>query len=384
MPTLLDTVRGLVTPQLVSRLASSSGESSATVNSGLTAAVPMLLGAIADQSDDRTFMTRLMSMATDPAAETPLSSSSAAGPVVQTEDSSLTSRLLSLVSGGSPARMVDTLGRSTGLNASTAGALLSAAGSFVLAALAKLVRTDRLDAGALASRLRSERSSYAGAIPGTTTADYGVPPGPARAVGTYEPPRASTPWRWVIPVVLAALALWGLSTILGRRGDDRAMRTGTPGAVATTGAEMLTVTLPSGTSLRYPRGFAEDRLIKGLQGSSRSDAWIAFDRIGFVSGSAALTPESQAQLRNIAVILQAYPNARVMIGAYTDNSGDEAANLQLSRDRAAAVRDALQAAGVNGSRLEAEGYGEQNPIASNDTEAGREKNRRVAFRVETR
>ena len=66
---------------------------------------------------------------------------------------------------------------------------------------------------------------------------------------------------------------------------------------------------------------------------------------------------------------------------YTDNTGDPAMNLQLSADRAASVKQSLIAMGINDSRLESEGYGEQYPVASNDTEEGRAKNRRTSVRV---
>jgi K(+)-stimulated pyrophosphate-energized sodium pump len=74
----------------------------------------------------------------------------------------------------------------------------------------------------------------------------------------------------------------------------------------------------------------------------------------------------------------------VKIGGYTDNSGDPAANLRLSQARADSVMNELRTMGVGGDRLEAEGYGDQHPIADNATADGRAKNRRVAVRVTAR
>jgi outer membrane protein OmpA-like peptidoglycan-associated protein len=71
----------------------------------------------------------------------------------------------------------------------------------------------------------------------------------------------------------------------------------------------------------------------------------------------------------------------VKIGGYTDNSGNPDANKQLSQARAEAVCDALEAHGVDRSRVQAEGYGDQHPIADNNTAEGRAKNRRVAILV---
>ena len=81
------------------------------------------------------------------------------------------------------------------------------------------------------------------------------------------------------------------------------------------------------------------------------------------------------------MILKAYPAAHVKIGGYTDNSGNPDANKQLSQARAESVRDELQKQGIDSSRVEAEGYGDQHPAADNNTAAGRAKNRRVAILV---
>jgi outer membrane protein OmpA-like peptidoglycan-associated protein len=68
-------------------------------------------------------------------------------------------------------------------------------------------------------------------------------------------------------------------------------------------------------------------------------------------------------------------------GGYTDNIGDPAANLALSRKRAEYTRAELVKLGVDAKRLEAEGYGDKHPVADNSTEEGRQKNRRIYLRV---
>ena len=110
-------------------------------------------------------------------------------------------------------------------------------------------------------------------------------------------------------------------------------------------------------------------------------SWFNFDRLLFDTGKATLQPSSQEQLANIAAILKAYPNAHVKIGGYTDNTGDAAANVALSDARAKNVMDALVAAGVDPSRLESKGYGDQYPVGDNATEEGRAQNRRIALLV---
>jgi outer membrane protein OmpA-like peptidoglycan-associated protein len=71
----------------------------------------------------------------------------------------------------------------------------------------------------------------------------------------------------------------------------------------------------------------------------------------------------------------------IEVAGYTDNTGDAKANLALSRARAQSVRDALVKAGAPAEMLDAKGYGEDNPVASNDTEEGRFHNRRIEYHI---
>jgi K(+)-stimulated pyrophosphate-energized sodium pump len=72
---------------------------------------------------------------------------------------------------------------------------------------------------------------------------------------------------------------------------------------------------------------------------------------------------------------------KLKVGGYTDNTGNEQANMALSQKRAEAVKTALVNMGVKADRLDAEGYGPQYPVATNDTEEGRAQNRRISVRV---
>jgi outer membrane protein OmpA-like peptidoglycan-associated protein len=111
------------------------------------------------------------------------------------------------------------------------------------------------------------------------------------------------------------------------------------------------------------------------------ETWFSFDRLEFETDSAELKPSSSEQLSNIASILKAYPQVAVKIGGYTDNTGDAAHNLKLSEDRATSTLNELVALGIPKSRLAAEGYGQQFPVADNSTPEGRQRNRRIDIRV---
>ena len=70
---------------------------------------------------------------------------------------------------------------------------------------------------------------------------------------------------------------------------------------------------------------------------------------------------------------------KIEVGGHTDNVGDDALNMKLSHDRAKSVREYLVNGGIAADRLQAKGYGELNPIATNDTDDGRKSNRRTEF-----
>src|SRR5690606_26070786 len=134
----------------------------------------------------------------------------------------------------------------------------------------------------------------------------------------------------------------------------------------------------------YVEDGVEGRLIQLIENRSQPlqrNQWFEFDRLNFQTGSSNLTPDSRAQVQNIADILNSYPNAKIKIGGYTDNVGDPVSNQRLSEARAQRVMTELITLGISALRLEAEGYGEQHPIADNSTSEGRARNRRTAVRV---
>jgi len=104
---------------------------------------------------------------------------------------------------------------------------------------------------------------------------------------------------------------------------------------------------------------------------------LILEGVTFITDSAELTAESKDTLDRTAASLRAWPNVKVEVGGHTDAVADNAYNMELSQRRAESVRAYLIHAGISANRLRAKGYGETRPIAPNDTEAGRARNRRV-------
>jgi outer membrane protein OmpA-like peptidoglycan-associated protein len=103
--------------------------------------------------------------------------------------------------------------------------------------------------------------------------------------------------------------------------------------------------------------------------------------VSFASGSASIEPKLHPTLDKVAATLNEYAQTSVTVVGYKDSVGSAEANRELSRRRAAAVADYLGEHGVLQSRMAVDSRGEEEPIASNDTEAGRAQNRRVEMLV---
>lgn len=101
----------------------------------------------------------------------------------------------------------------------------------------------------------------------------------------------------------------------------------------------------------------------------------------FDTGSAALKPGAYQEINRVAQVLTQYPETRIMVAGHTDSDGSEAFNQDLSVRRAEAVRNALVAQGVSAARINTMGFGETQPVADNNSAAGKQLNRRVVVTI---
>ena len=107
--------------------------------------------------------------------------------------------------------------------------------------------------------------------------------------------------------------------------------------------------------------------------------WVTHG-ILFDVNSATIKPESYGTLKEMATVMKENPDLKVKIVGHTDSDGSDAANLELSKKRAAAVKESLaKEFGIDESRMETDGKGESEPIDKNDTPVGKANNRRVEF-----
>lgn len=142
--------------------------------------------------------------------------------------------------------------------------------------------------------------------------------------------------------------------------------------------------IPTKTELTEARMTAEtkvatDNLAQETLSEDCASLAGVLKNVKFENNSSYLKSSSKNQLSRYSTTLKRYPNTKIKISAHTDSKGDDRYNQWLSERRAKSVATFLSKRGISVNQLQTEGVGEQQPIASNDTEEGRETNRRVEF-----
>jgi OmpA-OmpF porin, OOP family len=382
---ILDLVNKEFSGGAISRIADALGEDPTRTQQAVDGALPALLGGIADKASTTTGAADLVSLLKNSKFDADRFTNLAG---LLTGAGGLTS----IIEAGKPllgsifGNRVDAL---TDKVSSASGAKRSAVSSLLALALPILL-------GKLVSQSGWDPARLMGAVTGFRGlgADYTTPrPAPAPAY-VAEPAHTGTAWwKWAIPL-LALLALGAYFLSRRQEPTEQAIATMTP---VPTAVPMATIAplradlgafidkkLPDGTTIHIPANGVESRLLAFIEDPTRMadrETWFSFDRIEFETDAATLKPSSAEQLKNIALILKAYPGVDLKVGGYTDNTGAHDHNMKLSTDRATTTMQAIVDDGIDKARLAAEGYAEAHPVADNSTEEGRQKNRRIDIRV---
>ncbi|HEY6308942.1 MAG TPA: OmpA family protein [Candidatus Angelobacter sp.] len=401
---LLDAVKSQFTPDVLRSASSLVGESESSTRQTLSGAVPSVLSGLTGMVGSREGASGLANLIREggygAAAENVRSlfgGGSATNNMIGAGQ-----QLLSKIFGNKGSAVNDLVAKSGGVSSSSAAKLMSLAAPLVLGVLGKRAAAQGLDASGLANTLLSEKSDIAAAAPpglsqllggGPTivskttegVTDRVAEPVHLERVSTGEAPmerEPARPTRW-LPLVVAALA--ALALLLFLRGRTARPNVDTLAAQATNAAHdaLAKVELPGGTNISVPRGSINYNLAAFLADKSATDVpkTFVFDHLNFDSATTNLTPQSVATVNDLASVLKAYPNAQVQLVGHTDNTGSPQANQTLSLDRASAVKGMLVSQGVGADRIATAGYGQDRPVAPNDTEAGRAQNRRLELNV---
>jgi OmpA-OmpF porin, OOP family len=375
---LLNLAKGYLTPSAVSKIAEVIGESPAATQKAIDVAVPTLAGVACNQASTPSGAANLMNLVSpsklDPGLLANFASHLGTDTLIRS-GAGLVSGLLGNNAGG----VANLIASAAGIGFPSASSLLNIVAPLFLGLLSKHAASQNLTSSGLSSLLSSHRDTIQRLAPPGLASALGVgsmaslcgAPAPVSRPVVYEEPVKSggiPKWAWALPLLL----------ILG--GFPLYRSCSTPRSV------MASLNLPCGTVLSVEEGSFNYTLANFMLKGADSDLpkRIVFDHFNFDTASSQLTPESNATLTNLVAILKCYPNMQVQLEGHTDSTGDPASNKKLSIDRANTVKGLLVTAGIDGARVSTDGWGQERPIASNDAEEGRAKNRRTELVVTKR
>lgn len=397
MANLLDSIKSHITPELISQAATVLGEKENGIGKAVGALVPTILAGILNKSTDAHAMGNVFSLLSDKGNAGFLDNLGGlieGGNLAHNDPKDVAGDLMGTLFGNKVPAILNGLSSAANINSGATSSLLGMVGPLVMGVLGKKIASEGLNVSGLIHLLQGEKNSILGALPGGLSTIMGLASN--LSGGNTEIPalETSTGNRWVWPLVLLVGLAAGIVYYMKNcaKSPDMAKaempampKVDTIAAQATAEVSSFMKKLSSGFELKGNQNGIESQLITFIEDAAKpvdKTTWFNFDRLLFETGSAKIDmAKSQDQLTNMVEILNAFPKVKIKVGGYTDNTGSEAANMKLSKDRADAVIAYLTANKIDKKRLAAEGYGSQHPVAPNDTEEGRAQNRRIAVRV---
>jgi outer membrane protein OmpA-like peptidoglycan-associated protein len=130
-------------------------------------------------------------------------------------------------------------------------------------------------------------------------------------------------------------------------------------------------------SLNLKKNTAQYKLLELQLSEAEREIILAFGNIEFVTGKVDLVPSASMGIDLLATYMGKYPDKKVTLEGHTDSTGSAELNKKLSQQRADFIRGVLISKGVAADRITAIGYGQSQPIESNSSASGRQKNRRI-------
>jgi len=395
---LLELINETITGDVVPKLADFLGESPKNTSSALSGAIPSILAALVNKGTDTQGASDILSLLSQGSHDGSILNNLAAafsGGEGTNKILATGATLLNSVFGYKTDDVANLVANTGGISKTSANSLLGLLMPIIFGVIGKKVKEAGITSTAgLVSLLASQSSFLKNLLPAGLSNILGIANlndlgKKATATTAHVVVESSGGFARFLPWLLLPLLLvlgWGLFKNL-KLPTPSVPEVSTPKRVAPVvekAGDFFQTTLSSGYAIKGAKNGIEDKLIIFIQDSGKpvdGALWFSMDGITFDTDKATLTQESSVQARNIAEILKAFPKLKIKIGGYTDNTGDEKANLTLSADRANTVKKSLVVMGVDLSRLDAEGYGSEHPAASNDTPEGRQQNRRIDVNV---
>lgn len=429
---LLNMLKDQVSDELARNASSFLGETEDTTREGLSAIFPTLLGTMIGKSEEPNGTQGLMGMIDKLDNNLVDNISSLFGGGASSVNGILNSggSIVDMLLGNKMSGVVDIIRNISGMKSGSASSLIKMAAPFLMSLIGKQISGQ--GASGLKDLLLSQKEAVQQAMPAgienilgfsavasdvdatarATTAKMTDTAEKARLEATQSTPDSTVAadvesggmgWlKWLLPLLLLLLVgYWftqrGCGAEIEQAAEDTVAATEeamedtgdaisdaadwTMEGIRSTFANVDESARETLKTIEFKAESAGDQMMDYIEGGFDGDPVFTFTNLNYATNSAEIDAKSNQEIENVVSIMKAYPDVKLRIEGHTDNMGDAAANKQLSQARAEAVKAKMQAQGITANRLEAVGYGQDEPIASNDTEAGRSQNRRTVLRL---
>ena len=417
---ILELVKDQVSGQLASQASSFLGESESGVAKALGGIMPALMGGMINKASTDSGSQGLM----DLIGKVDLNSlgniarlfggGSSSVNTVLNSGGGIVESLLGSKAGG----IIDFIANMAGLKSSSSSSLLKMAAPFLMSVVGKQISGKGV--GFLKDLIMGQKSYVSAAMPAglsnllgfsdmldkvpeviKTPIQTSIPTPPPTPTASMSAPSTTSSGggnllKWLLPLLLAGAALWfftkdgcnkkveetGMTEAVTEVVDSAAIKA--KAAMEATKALFSNVNAEAKAifdSLKLEAGSAPEQIKNYIDAGFNGDPMFLIKNVNFASGSALLSKEAQMEVDHLASLLKAYPGVKIEINGHTDSSGDAAKNQTLSEARAASIMGRLIAQGVEATRLKAQGFGPNQPVADNSTPEGMAKNRRIELKV---
>ena len=417
---------------MVSQAASQFGESESGISKAIGGLLPAVVGGLANNSDNPGVLDAI----------TGASSSGLLGNLLGgASNNPMITNLLTSIFGDKVSGIINSIATFAGISNNSSSSLLNLVTGATVGSIGKYAADNNLDKSGISGLLNDQKGIISSLLPaGLSLAslnigdwakgykfdnDSNVSAAAASEEPKIEVTRSTTPtgtnpdrnnnnegggsiWKWLLPLLLLIAAgyfLWKQcekkQTTTTTTATDSSGLSGDTSAAVTPVDTSTSTTAPAaktdenidlnGVMLKGYKGGMEDQMIAFLKSggyknaaddAALKDKWYNFDHVNFkMASSTELEAGSQGQMDNLVAILKAFPDAKIKIGGYTDKTGNEAANIKLSKERAEFIKAALTKAGVGAQVLEADGYGSKfATVDAKASDAERAADRKMAVR----
>jgi len=424
---LTDTIRHAVTPDVLQKLSTAVGESPTNTRKALDAMIPTILAGAANQAASTSGANRLFEMAKDSVEGGTNALNNLAGGGVDAMGRT-GQGFLDSIFGDKLNGLLSWFAKFAGIKSESAASLMGVTSNLVMNTLGTQSRNNGLNASGLSTLLSGQKNWLAQLLPsglpsvpglnaltehighaGTAVRDaagYGARAVAGAARDSYRAgvgaAQATKPWlSAVAPLLVLGLAACSIpfiargcaknETTVARRTDGPTPNT-PPSGGNNTGirvsayqpdqTKFVMLKLPDGASFELPESSFLHGLHKHITDANETGTRVAvFENLTFEGPLVKTAPESERSAKVLAALVKSFPGVTIHITGHTDNAGDADSNQRLSLERANAVKELLVKLGAPADRISTEGKGAEKPVASNDTEENRAKDRRVELTV---